>query len=368
MPGSDSVLDDILAAAELLSVSDTAPPSPPDLARTPVTRGATRRGGGSLSTEGTVPLKLCSVVDIDCCDTSYCFGIIKNGSAFCIKKGCTTKTHASNKMPFAGCTDSFVFIRRNIPGSVFSDPKLLSSKIPDDAMTEWQSKVLSTDDWTTEFQAIDGTSEPLTSAEEIQTETDFPADSMLLRTPAKRRKDSFAGEEYEGIPLPAWKNRKFARSLPEDPQDLEAMIDEGINKGFISTAVSKIETYMGDVLDESNAIHHERLVNLEGNLEIMIGVLQTMKARIGNSVDIGEKFAAPTLWASTAFIADDLSKVTESVSTLQTEVVVPMKETVATLMKNDEDLTMKTDKVVRAVGSAHHAVRASTSVYSDSAT
>ena len=299
-----------------------------------------------------MPLKLCSVVDIDCSDMTYCFGIIKNGSAFCIKKGRTTRTHASNKMSFAGCTDSFVFIRRNIPGSVFSDPKLLSSKIPDDVMTEWQSKVLSTDDWTTEFQAIDGTSEPLTSAEEIQAETDFLADSMLLRTPAKRKKDSFAGEDYGGIPLLAWKNRKFARSLPEDPQDLETMIDEGINKGFISTVVSKIETYigdMGDVLDESNAIHHERLVNLEGNLEIMIGVVQTVKARIGNSVDIGEKFAAPTLWASTAFIADDLSKVTESVSTLQTEVVIPMKETVATLMENDEDLTMKTDKVVRAV-------------------
>ena len=65
---------------------------------------------------------------------------------------------------------------------------------------------------------------------------------------------------------------------------------------FISIAVvSKIaESYyikdMGEVLVESIAVHdHERLVNLEGNLEmIMIGVLvQTMKARIGSSVDIG---------------------------------------------------------------------------------
>jgi cytochrome c556 len=60
-------------------------------------------------------------------------------------------------------------------------------------------------------------------------------------------------------------------------------------------------------------------------------------------------FAAPILWASTACIADDLSNVTENVSTLQSEVVIPMKETVASLMENEADLTSKTDKVVRAV-------------------
>ena len=43
---SDSVLDDILAAAEFMTVSDTSPPPSPGLARTPVTRGAFRRGGG----------------------------------------------------------------------------------------------------------------------------------------------------------------------------------------------------------------------------------------------------------------------------------------------------------------------------------
>ena len=77
-------------------------------------------------TEGTV--KLFSVIDIDCSDPTYCFGVIGNGSAFCIKKKCSVKTHLNVKMSFAGCDESVVFIRRNIPGSVFTKPKLSRSK------------------------------------------------------------------------------------------------------------------------------------------------------------------------------------------------------------------------------------------------
>jgi hypothetical protein len=103
-----------------------------------------------------VSMQLFSVLDIDFFDMTYCFGVIGNGSSFCIKRGCTTGTHASYKMSFAGSHESFVFIHRNIPGSVFSDPKLLSSTLPDDVMTDWTSKRLTF-------------IEPLTSAEEIQT-------------------------------------------------------------------------------------------------------------------------------------------------------------------------------------------------------
>ena len=78
-------------------------------------------------TEGTV--KLFSVIGLDCSDMTFCFGVIDNGSAFCIKKKCNIRTHTSVKMSFAGQDSSCVFIRRNIPGSVFSEPKLNLSKI-----------------------------------------------------------------------------------------------------------------------------------------------------------------------------------------------------------------------------------------------
>jgi hypothetical protein len=124
LSSSDSFLDDILAAAESLTVSDVSPSSFPGGVSPPSGRLSTRMGGGLSMTEGTVPAKLFSDIDIDCSDTSFCFDVIGNGSAFCIKKNCPVKTHASVKMSFAGLDKSFVFIRRNIPGSVFSEPKM----------------------------------------------------------------------------------------------------------------------------------------------------------------------------------------------------------------------------------------------------
>ena len=283
---------------------------------------------------------------------TYCFGIINNGSSFCIKRNCSTKIHETVKMSFAGKDVSFVFIRRNIPGSVFSEPKLLTSKIPSDVMSEWESKYLSGEEWTTEFQAIDGTNQPLTSAEEIQTETDFLLESSLLRTPAKRKKDSFGGEEYEGFAFPDWKNRKYDRTFPEDPQELEDLIDEGVKKGVISTTVSKIESYiesLGDVLSEANVINHNRLVNLENTIEVMIGIVQTMRSRIGSSVDIGERFTAPTLWGSTGFIADEMTRLTAEIAFFKDKEVAPMKVSIASLITVDSDLSSKNEKVVRAV-------------------
>ena len=175
---------------------------------------------------------------------------------------------------------------------------------------------------------------------------------MLLCTPAKRKKDSFGGEEYEGVPLPHWKNRKYDRTLPSNPSELEVLIDAGIGKGIISTAVANIESYieeMGDVLVESNDLHHERLVTLEDSLEVMIGMMQTMKSRVGASVDLGEKFSAPTLWGATAFIVGDLMKVSDEFSALQNEFVAPMKEALNVLGSSDADLAVKNEKVVRAV-------------------
>jgi hypothetical protein len=197
-------------------------------------------------------------------------------------------------------------------------------------MSEWESKTLTSTDWLTEFQAIDGTGEVLTSAEEIQTELDFLAESSLLRTPGKRKKDSFAGEEFEG-PLPSWKNPRYERTLPEDPQALKALIDEGvIRKGVLSTTVSKIETYiveMGHASEEATSLHHDRLCTLEDNLEVMIGMMQTLKSRIGSSIDIGERFTAPTLWGSTACITDDLTTVSEDMVTLK-EILKPIADIV----------------------------------------
>ena len=84
MSSTDSVLDDILAAAESLSVS-AVPPASQGASPRPMGYREPRQGG--YVTEGIVPPgKLFSVIGIDCSDVLYCFGVIGNGSAFCIKK------------------------------------------------------------------------------------------------------------------------------------------------------------------------------------------------------------------------------------------------------------------------------------------
>ena len=173
----------------------------------------------------------------------------------------------------------------------------------------------------------------------------------MLRTPGKRKTDSFAGEEFEGL-LPSWKNQKYERALPEDSLELELIIDEGVKKGVLTTAVSKIETFiqdMGQALTEVTAIHHDRLFTLEDNVEVIIRMFQTLKSRIGSSVNIGDRFIAPNLWGSTAFIADDLSKVTEDLAEMHASLVIPMKESMASLDVADAELNAKCDKVVRDV-------------------
>ena len=173
-----------------------------------------------------------------------------------------------------------------------------------------------------------------------------------MRTPAKRKKDSFFGEDYEGVLFPDWKTRKYKRVFPHDPQDLEALISSGVKKGVVTTTVANIESYiadMSDVLVESNSINHDRLVTLEGNLEVMIGMVQTLRSRMGSSVDIGERYTAPTLWGSTAFIAEDLSKFSEDFASIRSDLLVPMGETIKGLKAFESVMLAKNDKVVRTV-------------------
>ena len=305
-------------------------------------------GGGY--DEGTVPGKLFSIIDIDCSDYSYCFGVIGNGSAFCIRKNCPVKIHASVKVTFCGNPESFVFIRRAIPGTVFCEPRLTSSKVPSEVMSDWPNRSLTISDWVLEFQAIDGTHDTPMSVEESQIEKEFILESSIMRTPAKRKKDSL-GDDYEGL-RPTWKNQKYQRTLPEDPEELESFISEGVKKGVITSAVSRIETYidgMSGVVTDLSTVHHERLVNLEDDLEAMIATVQTIKARVGVSLDLGERYTAPTLWGSAAFMAEDLAKALSDFDELQQGIVVPFQNSLNELSDTDLELTTKTDKIVKAV-------------------
>ena len=75
----------------------------------------------------------------------------------------------------------------------------------------------------------------------------------------------------------------------------------------------------------------------------------TLRSRVGSSLDIGERYTAPTLWGSTAFIADDLSKVAEEFANLKNEILTPMKRSITSLTTSEVERSATSDKVVRAV-------------------
>ena len=347
---SDSVLDSIVSAAEAMTVSVTTPPRS-GAGSAFGTRLSARQGG--FSPEGTTSLKLYSVIDINCSDETLCFGVIKKvASAFCIRRNCTTRSHLDEKMSWAGTDGSFVFIRRQITNTVFSEPRLPTSKVPVEVMNDWTSKNRTLEEWTTEFEAIGGTNEILSTAVDVEIESSFLNKAELFRSPAKRKRDPlFEGDDEETFKL-NWKGSKYLRTLPTESTELEQLISEGVKKGMITRSVSKIETYisdMGDVLGEVSASANERLESLENNLEVMLGMVQTMKARLGTGVELDEKFSAPTLWGTTSFIADDLVRVSEEVSTL-TRDVTPMKMTLKSFAEFDHSKSKQSiDKMVKVV-------------------
>ena len=156
---SDSVLDAIVSAAEYVCLDST-------------TLGCRVRvwfafpvPSGGVTAQGMVSSKLFYVIDINRSDKSLCFGIIGHGSSFFIIKNCSTKSHLVSKMSLTGSDESFIFIRRPIACTVFSEPRLPSFKIPEEVMNDWKFKMLTFDNWTTEFQAVDGTNKPLATAE-----------------------------------------------------------------------------------------------------------------------------------------------------------------------------------------------------------
>ena len=135
-------------------------------------------------------------------------------------------------------------------------------------------------------------------------------------------------------------------------QDLDHLIEAGVPRGMLTTTTSKIETYiegMGQALEEVVDIHHDRLVSMEDSLEVMIGVVQTLKARVGSTIDIGDMYSTPTLWGSTAFIADDLSKVSQGLNTLNSEVVMPMQVSIDSLVTSASANEGRRERMVQAI-------------------
>jgi hypothetical protein len=326
-PPADPVLDALVAASEALLLQSPPPRPPPP-------RGAVGFGGvvGVVEPAGTTSSKLYGVSDdIDCSDNTLCFGLIGAGSAFCVRKNCGVKSHSQSKISLAGGPEKYVFIRRNAPGTVFSRPSLLLDKIPQGTRDDWATKFLPLSEWTLKFQAVENTNDATATEDVIKEETLFLSRAELLKTPAKRKRDP--SEESR---LSVWQGPKLERTFPSPGDDLDAFIDVGVTKQKLVKMVASVESNiesMNKGVVELALLTHNRFANSEASVDTLMGILQSLKSRVGEAVDIEDSFAAPTLWGTTSFIADEVVSLRLSHDELSGE-FKPLKQSLT-------DLTVK---------------------------
>jgi hypothetical protein len=347
-PPTDHVLDALVAAsASLLLHSPPARPPPPP--------GAVGIGGlGTVVVpQGTSSAKLYEVSeDIDCSDDTLCFGLIGAGSAFCVRKNCSVRSHAHSKFSLAGTAGTYVFIRRNVPGTVFACPSLSLDRIPQATRDDWAKKSLPLSDWTLKFQAVDNTNDAFATEDTIREETLFLSKAELLKTPAKRKRDP-----DDEVILEVWQGPKLERTLPSPGEDLEAFIDIGISKESIVRSVATVESNLDSVSKGVTGLAvetHNRLLSAQTDLDTIMGILQSLKSRVGDAVDVDDCFVAPTLWGTTSFIADEVVALRMSHDKLSRD-AGPSKQLILDqidkLALEDKDLQKKFTTVVQVVSS-----------------
>ena len=320
-----------MAASASLMLSSPARPSPS-------VRGERGGRGDALSElEGTTSSKpMYAVSDvIDCSDVSLCFGMIGGGSSICVRRNCTVAKHASSKFPLVGTSGKFVFIRKNVPGTVFSRPSLSLDKIPPAVRADWSTKLLPLPDWTLQFRAVDNTcNDTFATEEDIKEETLFLSKAELLKTPAKRKRDP-----DDDVILGVWQGPKLERTLPSPAEDLEAFIDIGVSKDNLIKAVAGVESNvhkMNEGVTELASLTHNRFVNAETNVDVMMGIIQSLKSRVGEEIEVDDRCMAPTLWGTTSFISDEVIELKTTLERLVDD-VGPMKEQVIDKIKKFTD-------------------------------
>jgi hypothetical protein len=102
--------------------------------------GVTDSGGGTNEgdTEGTGDSKRCyPVAFVLGDDSSVCFGVVK-GDSFCIRKNCSFRSHATNKVGPIG--DRMFFISRVKGATVYAQPSVHQSMVPFETQEEWSGK------------------------------------------------------------------------------------------------------------------------------------------------------------------------------------------------------------------------------------
>lgn len=359
MSGLDSDLDFLLveALSEAASLSGSSArssarlsssSSPTSSAPASAVRGGGVRGGefesdgdtvGGRFSQGSVSsFKLYSVVCVSGGDDSICFGSVGTGNAsFCIRKNCGIKAHADSKVSLMGIRSTRVFITRKVGSTVFVEPSVDLSKISSEVWEDWKQKQGSLAEWNQEFCAVEIADRESATMDEVKTESTFLSKARReFKTPSKRSRNSVEmmdKDEDLMVPLGKIHVQVHERTFPaiESAEWEDLMGEKGIKKSMVTMALSQIESSviaLGNSIRRVVANSQERFVEIEQGSKVIAGAVHTLSSTVGSSVEIDNRFEAPTLWGTSAFITHELVRIGEVVAGLETE-LNPLKEQMA---------------------------------------
>ena len=112
----------------------------------------------------------------------------------------------------------------------------------------------------------------------------------------------------------------------------------------------------GSALQTVAELSYKRFLTNEKDLRAVSGAVQNVQASVGETVELESMFDAPTLWSATAFVAEEVERMTGGLKTIEAD-IIPMKATMkilsgelARLVAAGEkpDKTMKLMKVLSA--------------------
>ena len=173
------------------------------------------------------------------------------------------------------------------------------------------------------------------TVEEVKKEVSFLNDASNYRTPSKKRKEAMMSEESEE----SLGNVEFVAHTRSLPADLSTELDEIIDnrstmeKGGLTCIVARLEFSMvaqGSALPTVAELSYKRFLSNENDLRAVSSVVQNVQASVGETVELESKFDAPTLWSATAFVSEEVDRMTSGLKNMEAD-IIPMKESMKVL-------------------------------------
>ena len=155
---------------------------------------------------------------------------------------------------------------------------------------------------------------------------------------------------------------KFARHMRGLPpvtevEELDAVILGGsLLKGGLTRIVSEVETsvvVLGAALEEVSSVSIQRFEENEKENRALMGAVQNLFATLGPTVEIDAKLEAPTLWGTTAFMAEEVVQLGGAVAKLESEMAplsTAIREVTELQQRTEERILKNRNQSAEALG------------------